>query len=158
MLTCTKCCEAKQPHEFAARRRSATGRQYVCRACVAAYNAARRACKPPAARAKPAEQLYLLSYPWAGSPIKVGRTHDVSARLGQLEGGHNFRLQLLAVFPGLGQFEHRVHALLSRYRATDGRGQEWFRVTLAGALLVLALALVAAKSEGLKSREFHAAR
>ena len=42
------------------------------------------------------EQLYLLSYPWDNSPIKVGRAHDVSARMCQLEGGHNFRLKLLA--------------------------------------------------------------
>ena len=83
---------------------------------------------------RPAEQLYLLSYPWPSSPIKVGRTRDVSARLSQLEGGHNFRLQLLAVFPGQGWAEHKVHALLSSYRATSGRGQEWFQVTLAQAL------------------------
>ena len=91
MLKCTECCEAKQPHEFSARRRSANGRQYVCRACVAAYNAARKkqACKSPAS-AEATEQLYILSYPWAGSPIKVGRTHDVSARVGQLEGGTTF--------------------------------------------------------------------
>ena len=89
----------------------------------------------------PAEQLlYLLRYPWQDSPIKVGRTHDVAARICQLENGHNFRLQLLAVFPGLGQFEPKVHALLSNYRASGGRGQEWFQVTLSQALLAVALA------------------
>ena len=138
MLKCTKCCEVKQTHEFSTRRRSANGRQYVCRTCVAAYNAARKkhACKSPGA--EPSEQLYILSYPWAGSPIKVGRTHDVSARVGQLEGGHNFRLKLLAVFPGLGAQEHKVHTLLKSYRATDGRGKEWFQVTLAQALHAVA--------------------
>ena len=138
MLKCTKCCETKQPNELSAMTRSANGRQYVCRACVAAYNAARKkqACKSPGAEAS--EQLYILSYPWAGSPIKVGRTHDVSARVGQLEGGHNFRLKLLAVFPGLGAQEHTVHALLKSYRATDGRGKEWFQVTLAQALFAVA--------------------
>ena len=143
MLKCTKCCDVKQPHEFSARRRSANGRQYVCRACVAAYNAARKkqACKSPAVAecTLSAEQLYLISYPWPGSPIKVGRSHDVSARLGQLEGGHNFRLQLLAVFPGQGGLEHKVHALLKSYRATSGRGQEWFQVTLAQALFAIAM-------------------
>ena len=73
----------------------------------------------------------------------MGRTHDVSARLGQLEGGHNFRLQLLAVFPGKGWAEHTVHALLKSYRATSGRGKEWFQVTLAQALFAVALALAA---------------
>ena len=134
MLKCTKCCEVKQPHEFSTRRRSANGLQYVCRACVAAYNATRKeqARKSPGAEAS--EQLYFLSYPWAGSPIKVGRTNDVSARVGQLEKGHNFRLTLLAVFPGMGWAEHKVHTLLKSFRATDGRGKEWFQVNLTQAL------------------------
>ena len=146
MLKCTKCCEAKQPHELSARSCSANGRQYVCRTCQSVYK--KQACKGksdavrPAER--PAEQLYLLSYPWPSSPIKVGRTHDVSARVGQLEGGHNFRLQLLAVCPGQGRLEHNVHALLSSYRATSGRGQEWFQVTLAQALSAVAMAIATA--------------
>ena len=37
---------------------------------------------------------------------------SLEARVGQLEGGHNFRLTLLAVFPGLGTQEHKVHTLL----------------------------------------------
>ena len=85
------------------------------------------------------QQLYLLRYPWQDSPIKVGRAHDVAVRICQLESGHNFRLQLLAVFPGLGPFEHKAHALLSNYRASGGRGQEWFQITLPQALLAVAL-------------------
>ena len=147
MLKCTKCCEAKQPHELSARRCSANGRQYVCRTCQSAYKQQAWKGKPDAERpVRPAEQLYILSYPWKDSPIKVGRTHDVSARVGQLEGGHNFRLRVLAVFPGLGQFEHKVHTLLSNCRATSGRGQEWFQVSLAQA--VLAVAMVACVHPG----------
>ena len=108
---------------------------------------AEQAAERPAER--PAEQLlYLLRYPWQDSPIKVGRTHDVAARICQLESGHNFRLQLLAVFPGLGPFEHKVHALLSNYRASSGRGQEWFQVTLPQALLAVALAIAACVHAG----------
>ena len=137
MLRCSKCGETKQPHEFSARGRSKSGRQYVCRSCQATYYAAHRkqACKPE----RPAsEQLYLLSYPWDNSPIKVGRAQDVSARMCQLEGGHNFRLELLAVFPGQGAVEHSVHAILSKHKATGGRGQEWFQVSLEEALLAVA--------------------
>ena len=103
---------------------------------------AERPVERPAERPveRPAEQLlYLLRYPWQDSPIKVGRTHDINARICQLEGGHNFRLQLLGVFPGLGPFEHKVHELLSNYRASGGRGQEWFQTTLPQALLAVAL-------------------
>ena len=123
-------------------------RSAVCVSCLP-VGVQKQACKgkPDAERpVRPAEQLYLLSYPWKDSPIKVGRTHDVSARVGQLEGGHNFRLRVLAVFPGLGQFEHKVHTLLSNCRATSGRGQEWFQVSLAQA--VLAVAMVACVHPG----------
>ena len=97
---------------------------------------------------RPADQLYLLRYPWQDSPIKVGRTHDVNARICQLESGHNFRLQLLAVFPGQGRLESKAHALLSTHRATNGRGQEWFEVTLAQALSAVALAIAACVHAG----------
>ena len=158
MLRCSKCCETKQPHEFSARSRSANGRQYVCRSCQSRYKAARKqqACKSTVTAERLAErfaerhasQLYLLCYPWDDSPIKVGRTHDVEARICQLEGGHNFRLQLLAVFPGQGRLESKVHALLSTHRATNGRGQEWFQVTLSQALSAVALAIAACVHAG----------
>ena len=143
MLRCSSCGETKQPHEFWARSRSKTGRQYVRRSCQSSYYATRyaahkkQACKPDAERPT-SDQLYLLSYPWENSPIKVGRAHDVPTRVCQLEGGHNFRLNLLAVFPGQGAAEHSVHAILSKHRATGGRGQEWFQVSLEEALLAVA--------------------
>ena len=84
------------------------------------------------------DHLYLLRYPWGESPIKVGRAKDVDARVHQLERGHNFKLQQLAIFPGQGWIERRVHTLLSKHKATDGRGQEWFHVSLGEALLAVA--------------------
>ena len=88
------------------------------------------------------DQLYLLQYPWDQSwdhsPIKVGRAQDVAARVRSLESGHNFRLRVLTIFPGQGKLERRVHALLSEHRAADGRGQEWFTVTMQQALAAIA--------------------
>ena len=97
----------------------------------------------PSASATAVDHLYLLRYPWDESPIKVGRAHDVDARVRNLESGHNFKLQQLAIFPGQGRLERRVHTLLSDHRATDGRGQEWFHVTLeqAAAAATSAIAL-----------------
>ena len=63
-----------------------------------------------------------------------------------MEAGHNFKLQVLAIFPGQGRLERRVHALLSDLRAADGQGQEWFNVTLQQALLAAASALAFARS------------
>ena len=92
----------------------------------------------PSEGAMEVDHLYLLRYPWGESPIKVGRAKDVDARVRQLERGHNFKLQQLAIFPGQGWIEHRVHTLLSKHKATDGRGQEWFHVSLGEALLAVA--------------------
>ena len=38
----------------------------------------------------------------------------------------------------MGWAEHKVHTLLKSFRATDGRGKEWFQVTLAHALFAVA--------------------
>ena len=59
-----------------------------------------------------AGQLYLLRYTWENSPIKVGHAKDVTARVHSLESGHNFKLQVLTIFPGQGRLERKVHALL----------------------------------------------
>ena len=98
------------------------------------------------------DHLYLLQYPWDQSwdhsPIKVGRAQDVAARVRSLESGHNFRLRVLTIFPGQGKLERRVHALLSEHRAADGRGQEWFTVTMQQALAAVALAIASCVHSG----------
>ena len=95
-----------------------------------------------------ADQLYLLRYPWENSPIKVGHAKDVTARVHSLESGHNFKLQVLTIFLGQGRLERNVHALLSEHRATNGRGHEWFTVTLQQALTAVALAIASCVHSG----------
>ena len=159
MLLCAKCKQTKDEDEFARDCNKKTGRSRCCRACKHAYDAAYRAQKrvDRASAAAPTaldtdcgatedDQLYLLRYPWEDSPIKVGHAKDVAARVCSLEAGHNIKLQVLAIFPGQGRLERRVHALLSDFRAADGRGQEWSKVTLQQALLAAALAF--ARSDG----------
>ena len=154
MLLCATCAD-----EFPRNCRTKSGRQSYCRACqnayCAAYKARKRAGRASAAAptaldgacgATEDDQLYLLRYPWEDSPIKVGHAKNVAARVHSLEAGHNMKLQVLAIFPGQGRLERRVHALLSDHRATDGRGQEWFNVTLQQALSAAAAALDFARS------------
>jgi hypothetical protein len=76
----------------------------------------------------PPDSLYIMRYIWSDSPLKVGRARDVEARARQLEAGHCFRLQVLAIFPGKGYIERKVHEYLSTYRVKTGRGREWFKV------------------------------
>ena len=166
MLLCAKCKQTKDVDKCSRNFRTKSGRQYYCRACQNAYNTAHRAQKRAdrASAATPTaldgaarradgacgatedDQLYLLRYPWEDSPIKVGHAKDVAARVHSLEAGHNMKLQVLAIFPGQGRLERRVHALLSDHRATDGRGQEWFNVNVQQALLAAASALTFARS------------
>ena len=61
---------------------------------------------------------------WDG--VKIGRTSDVAYRLRTLEESHNFRLVLVASFPGYGHLERIVHKRWSAYRSVEGAGSEWF--------------------------------
>ena len=81
------------------------------------------------------------------SHINVGCVKDVATRVRSIETGHNIKLRVLAIFPGQGRLEHKLHALLSDHRAADGRGQEWFNVTLQQALSAAALAMTFARSD-----------
>ena len=97
------------------------GLRECCKQCDREYEEARKDEKGP-------DNLYIMRYTWAGSPLKVGRARDVEARARQLESGHCFRLQVLAVFPGQGHLEREVHECLRFYRVENGRGREWFKV------------------------------
>ena len=159
MLHCAKCKESNDVDEFSHSRRNRSGRHSYCRACDAAYYAQTRGSQANArlsagavptvgeANTTEADHLYLLRYPWGNSPIKVGHAKDVATRVRSLETGHNIKLRVLAIFPGQGRLEHRLHALLSDHRASDGRGQEWFNVTIQQALLAAGMAMTFARSD-----------
>ena len=88
--------------------------------------------------------LYVLRYdfdPCGTMGLKIGRAACVQTRVQQLEASHNFRLIVLATFPGLGHLEPRVHSLLSESRAREGRGREWFNAPLDTVLHTIALAM-----------------
>ena len=158
MLHCAKCKESKDVDEFSHSRRNKSGRNSYCRACDAAYYAQTRGTHAKlSAGAAPtvgeantteADQLYLLRYQWEISPIKIGHAKDVTVRVHSLESGHNFKLQVLTIFLGQGRLERKVHALLSEHRAANGRGHEWFAVTLQQALTAVALAIASCVHSG----------
>ena len=88
--------------------------------------------------------LYVLRYdfdPCGTMGLKIGRAACVETRVRQLEASHNFRLVVLATFPGLGCLESRIHSLLSESRAREGRGREWFCAPLDNVLHTIALAM-----------------
>ena len=87
---------------------------------------------PPPAPALESDSLYVLAYSfYLGPLVKIGHSKDVQQRIRDLESCHNFRLLLLAEFPGLGHLEAKLHEHFRDYRSDEGRGRNWFRVSLA---------------------------
>jgi hypothetical protein len=74
--------------------------------------------------------LYLAVNPKIPGEVKVGKSGDPESRLFALGKGQNFRLELVAVYPGQGDLETAVHELLAAKRVADGPSREWFACSL----------------------------
>ena len=85
----------------------------------------------------PPNDLYVLQYSTVWDCVKIGRSSNVQRRIRQLEEGHNFRIVLLAIYPGKGHLERRVHQRLKRYQSNVGAGNEWFDLSANYALKVI---------------------
>ena len=81
--------------------------------------------------------LYVMQYNTVWDCVKIGRTSDVAYRLRTLEESHNFRLVLVASFPGYGHLERAVHKHLLKYRRKEGPGREWFNIPAQYAIKVI---------------------
>lgn len=89
------------------------------------------------------DTLYVMRYVGIlQDVVKIGRSVDPGKRRKGLEAGHNFRLEILAIFPGRGHLEPVVHRILKNCRSTRGSGTEWFCVDLPGALEAVAEAVL----------------
>ena len=73
--------------------------------------------------------------------LKIGRASDTTERAKSLEAAMPFHIEVLAEFPRAGHLEGAVHAHLKHCRNTDGKGREWFRISLADAMHVIACAV-----------------
>lgn len=83
------------------------------------------------------DSLYVARYPWRSDILKIGRSENPEARMKQLTASHAFEMQLLAVFPGQGGIESKVHEAFAHRRNDEGGGREWFHITLAEATSVI---------------------
>ena len=87
------------------------------------------------------DDLYIMSNDRLPGEYKIGRSKAVSNRQRDLQGSHNFRMIVHAVFPGSGHIETRVHSLLSDYHLTDLPGHEWFEAPLSTIMGAVSAAL-----------------
>ena len=72
--------------------------------------------------------LYIMERSDAPGIVKIGSSQKPERRRRQLEEGHTFRMRIVAVFPGAGEFEHQVHRKLAYARVMTGAGREWYRL------------------------------
>ena len=79
----------------------------------------------------------MLQYSTVWDCVKIGRSSNVQRRIRKLEEGHNFRIVLLAVYPGKGQLERHVQQQLKGYQSNFGAGSEWFDLSADYALKVI---------------------
>ena len=101
----------------------------------------------------PASGLYVLQYSTIWDCVKVGRTHNIDARVRGLCSSHNFQIKVLAFHPGLGYLEQHVHNRLRAYQSTDGSSTEWFNVPGSYALKVVDEVIQQSRQESLSSSE-----
>ena len=146
-----KRCEAYKPlAEYHVNRTMADGRQVWCKICQNRANREtqlRRAARSEASshsedseestgsEAVPAGyDLYVLTNPRIPGEYKVGRSKGVEQRREDLQNGQNFRMEVVATFPGNGYAEGSVHDRLAHSRVSEGPGREWFRASLSDIL------------------------
>ena len=69
--------------------------------------------------------------------VKIGCSNDVPKRKREFEATHNFRMNVLAIFPRKGYLERQVHLQLSHLRVAECAGTEWFKCSLGKAVAVI---------------------
>ena len=78
--------------------------------------------------------LYMMENSRIPGEIKIGLSNNVERRKKELEAQQNFKMNVLAIFPGKGYLEKRVHDRLREFQVTEGAGNEWFKCSLGEAL------------------------
>ena len=71
--------------------------------------------------------LYIATRTDAPHLLKIGRSSNTRDRCRQLQCGHCFQIQVLAIFRGFGACERPVHRALRDYRVGNS---EWFYVDM----------------------------
>ena len=88
-------------------------------------------------REAPVEHLYVMKYSNDQTVVKIGKSSNVERRRRELEASQNFRVEILAIFPGKGDLEPKVHERLAHCRSTAGAGKEWFKSPVGDGVLVV---------------------
>ena len=75
--------------------------------------------------------LYLATRSDAPHLLKIGRSSNAHSRCRQLQHGHCFTIQVIAIFDGMGACESTVHKSLQDDRVNNS---EWFKTDMLTAI------------------------
>ena len=70
--------------------------------------------------------------------FKIGRSGDTARRKNDLEHSQNFRIEILAIFPGAGRHETAVRRALAHNAVAGFPGREWVHGPISYILSVVA--------------------
>ena len=156
---CQSCSAFKPISEYHMNRTMADGRQRYCKPCQNKRNReSRRATRSEESsssseisdfgtEAVPAGyDLYVITNPRIPGEYKVGRSKGVEQRREDLQNGQNFKMVIVATFPGAGYAEGLVHDRLAHSRVSEGPGREWFRASLSDVLHAVGRAVESERS------------
>jgi len=89
------------------------------------------------------DDLYIMRYVGIRTgTLKIGRSSDAEARRENLESCQDFRIEIVALYPGWGHLERSIHTRLEKHRSTRGAGTEWFAVDLTTATTAVRAAIL----------------
>ena len=157
---CPDCDAFKPLSDYHMNRARADGKQIYCKLCHTKRNREsqlRRGARneesgssegsEDSTEAVPAGyDLYILTNPRLRGEYKVGRSKGVEQRREDLQNGQNFRMVIVATFPGAGFAEGLVHGRLAHSRVYEGAGREWFRASLSDILHAIGKVLESERS------------
>ena len=157
---CAGCNSFKQLTDYHKNRTLASGRQHYCKTCQNKRNREsqlRRGAKSEeSGRSEDSEEstevvptgydLYVMTNPRILGEYKVGRSKGVESRRENLQNGQNFKMVVVATFPGAGYAEGSVHDRLVHSRVSEGPGREWFRASLSDILHAVGRAVESERS------------
>ena len=156
---CPSCNASKPLTEYHMSRARPDGKQTYCKLCQNRQKRESRLRKAAGSEESSSEgseesteavpagyDLYVMTNPRIPGEFKVGRSKGVEQRREDLQNAQNFRMVVVATFPGAGYAEGSVHDRLVHSRVHEGPGREWFRASLSDILHAVGRAVEAERS------------
>ena len=112
-----------------------------------------RATGRPQTKGRQMEDLYVMRYSFDESAVKIGCSNKTAQRRSSLQASHNFYVETLAIFPGRGHFEPKIHKKLKAFFSGRGAGLEWFDIHVSKAVGIVSNLIQELEAEASKAAQ-----